>query len=276
MAVLRRPRYRARMAGPTVGVLLRDWRVRRRRSQLDVALETGVSTRHLSCVETGRARPSPELVMAVAETLEVPLQERNELLLAAGFAPRYSHTGIGAEAMAPFRASMQRVLDAHDPYPGVVIDRRWDVVLANRAAQLLTAGLPAHLLGPPLNVFRVCLHPDGLAPRTVELGAWAAYLLRQLHRTVRRTGDAALADLEREVLDYPTVRALAARRGEEVELQLVVPFVLDAGGTRLSMFTTLTTFGGPRDVTLDDLAVELFYPADDTTEAVLRGAAGTA
>src|SRR6516164_4402876 len=140
-----------------VGPLLRDWRVRRRRSQLDLSLDVGVSARHLSFVETGRSRPSPELVLAVADELDVPLRERNALLLAAGYAPRYTETSLDADEMARVRAALQRMLDGHDPYPGVVIDRLWNVVLANRAAALLTAGVPAPLLGPPLNVFRVCL-----------------------------------------------------------------------------------------------------------------------
>src|SRR6478735_1762631 len=143
------------MAGP-VGTLLRDWRVRRRRSQLDLALDVGVSARHLSFVETGRSRPSPELVLAVAAELEVPLRERNTLLLAAGYAPRYSETSLDAAEMGRVRSALQRMLDSHDPYPGVVIDRVWNVVLANRAAAMLTVGVPAELLGPPMNVFRVC------------------------------------------------------------------------------------------------------------------------
>src|SRR5436309_6248083 len=162
---------------------MREWRTRRRRSQLDLSLDVGVSTRHLSFVETGRSRPSPELVLALADHLDVPLRERNTMLLAAGYAPRYSQTSLDDSAMARVRASLQRMLDAHDPYPGVVIDRQWNVVLANRAAGALTVGLPAELAGPPLNVYRVCLHPDGLAARTLNFAEWANYLLRQLRLT---------------------------------------------------------------------------------------------
>ncbi|MCU1360483.1 MAG: Transcriptional regulator, Cro/CI family, partial [Ilumatobacteraceae bacterium] len=157
----------ARMARAAVGDLIKDWRSRRRRSQMDLALDVGVSTRHLSFVETGRSRPSPELVLALAHHLDVPLRERNSLLLAAGYAPRFSQTSIDDPSMQRVRTSMQRMLDAHDPYPGVVIDRQWNVVLANRAALGLTVGVDPSLLGPPMNVYRLCLHPDGLAPRTI-------------------------------------------------------------------------------------------------------------
>jgi transcriptional regulator with XRE-family HTH domain len=263
------------MGRPRVGELLREWRTRRRRSQMDLALDVGVSTRHLSFVETGRSRPSPELVLALAEHLDVPLRERNTLLLAAGYAPRYSESSLDAPTMRHVRASLQRMLDAHDPYPGVVIDRRWDVVLANRSATALTIGVAPELLGPPLNVYRVCLHPDGLAARTINFPEWAAYLLGQLRRTIVLTGDAHLEALEREVHSYPNVARLASTAPPPVwdDPPLLVPIQLDAGDDELALFTTLTTFGTPRDVTLDELAVELFFPADDRTAAILRGGA---
>ncbi|MFP5322219.1 MAG: helix-turn-helix domain-containing protein [Acidimicrobiia bacterium] len=253
-----------------VGDLLRDWRQRRHRSQMDLAHEVGVSPRHLSFVETGRARPSPEMVLAVARHLEVPLREQNALLLAAGYAPRYRETPIDDESMARVRRSLQRMLDAHDPYPGVVIDRQWDVVLANQSAWRLTEGVPDVLLGPPLNVFRICLHRDGLASRTRNFPEWAAYLLHQIDRTVRLTGDRRLAQIRDEVRSYPNVAALPERPVDD-DPPLLVPVVLDLGGRDVAMFTTLTTFGTPRDVTLDELAVELFFPADDAAEAALRG-----
>ena len=260
------------MARARVGELLREWRTRRRRSQLDLALDVGVSTRHLSFVETGRSRPSPELVLAIAHHLDVPLRERNTLLLAAGYAPRYAERALDAPAMRHVRASLQRMLDAHDPYPGVVIDRRWDVVLANRAAGALTVGVAPEILGPPLNVYRMCLHPAGLAARTLNFGEWAAYLLGQLRRTIVLTGDPELEELEREVRAYPNVAHVAAAEPPAVwdDPPLLVPIVLEAGDEQLSLFTTLTTFGTPRDVTLDELAVELFFPADDRTAAILR------
>ncbi|HZP27569.1 MAG TPA: helix-turn-helix domain-containing protein [Acidimicrobiia bacterium] len=259
---------------PGVGPLLRDWRVRRRRSQLDLALGVGVSARHLSFVETGRSRPSPELVLAVADELDVPLRERNTLLLAAGYAPRYGETPLDAAGMARVRTSLQRMLDSHDPYPGVVIDRLWNVVLANRAAGLLTAGLPDALLGPPPNVFRVCLHPDGLASRTRNFAEWSSYLLGQLHRLTVLTGDAELRSLADEVAAYPNVGPVRDwRHAARDEPQLLVPVRVVAGDDELSMFTTLTTFGTPQDITLAELSVELFYPADDASDALLRAAA---
>jgi transcriptional regulator with XRE-family HTH domain len=259
-----------------VGELLREWRMRRRRSQMDLALDVGVSTRHLSFVETGRSRPSPELVLAIAQHLDVPLRERNTLLLAAGYAPRYGERSLEAPAMRQVRASLQRLLDAHDPYPGVVIDRRWDVVLANRSASALTTGVDPALLGPPLNVYRVCLHPDGLAARTLNFGEWATYLLGQLRRSIVLTGDPTLEAIEQEVRDYPNVAHVVAAAPPPVwdDPPLLVPLVLDAGDEQLSLFTTLTTFGTPRDVTLDELAVELFFPSDERTDALLRLGAG--
>ena len=238
---------------------------------MDVALGAGVSPRHLSFVETGKSRPSPELLLTIAEHLEVPLRERNDLLVAAGHAPHYPRTPLDDDSMTTIRASLQRMLDAHDPYPGVVVDRCWNVVVSNQAARLLIADLPAAVLTPTINVFRVCLHPDGLAGRTADFGEWSRYLLGQLQRTRSLTGDPAVAELEAEVRAYPNVAALD---GEPMPVDdgsgLLVPFVVDLGGRRLSMFTTLTTFGTPRDVTLDELAVELFFPADDETERALR------
>jgi len=261
------------MATMTVGPLVREWRTRRRRSQLDVALDVGMSARHLSFVETGRSRPSPELLLAIATKLDVPLRERNDLLLAAGYAPRYSHIDVDDPVLAAARASIQRMLDAHEPYPGVVVDRVWNVVLANRSARALVAGLPAAVLGPPLNVHRLSLHPDGLALRTLNFAQWAAYLLGQLRRSLALTGDPALRDLLAEVSAYPTVAALPD--GEPTDdPPLLVPWRIRLGDHELALFTTLTTFAAPRDVTLDELAVELFFPADEATAAVLQAANG--
>ena len=261
------------MSRPRIGELVKEWRTRRRVSQLDLALDVSVSARHLSFVETGRSRPSPELVLAIADRLEVPLRERNTLLLAAGYAPRYSQRSLDDPAMGPVRASVQRMLDAHDPYPGVVIDRCWNIVLANEAAATLVADLPPALLGPPINVYRVCLHPDGLASRTVNFEDWATYLLGQLRRSITLTGDEALVGLADEVRAYPDVAVLAdrPRANEWDDPPLLVPFVVRLGGDEVSLFTTLTTFGTPLDVTLDELAIELFFPADDRSEAIVRG-----
>jgi transcriptional regulator with XRE-family HTH domain len=264
------------MANARVGTLLRDWRTRRHRSQLELALDVGVSTRHLSFVETGRSRPSPELVLAIAHHLEVPLRDRNSLLLAAGYAPRFGQTPLDAPAMNRVHASLQRMLDAHDPYPGVVIDHRWNIVIANRAAVAMTAGLGEAALTSPLNVFRLCLHPEGLAAHTANFTDWARYLLNQLERIRRLRGDAELEALAAEIATYPHLPepgpASATPQGDEPPL--LVPFRLRTPGAELSLFTTLTTFGTPQDITLDELAVELFFPADDETDRLLRGGAG--
>lgn len=257
---------------PPVGGLLRDWRLRRRRSQMDLALDAGVSTRHLSCIETGRARPGAATLLALAQCLDVPLRERNALLLAAGYAPRYPERALGADDMARVRGALQRLLAAHDPMPGLVLDRQWNVVMANAGAARLVDLLPSHLAGPPLNVFRASLHPEGLARLTGNLAEWGALLVGALRRAVQRTADPALAALLAEVLAYPTVQSFAVAEGRAAQdpLHLLVPCVLDLPAGRISLFTTLTTFGTPRDVTLEELCVELFYPADEASAALWR------
>jgi len=264
------------MASESAGTLVRDWRLRRRRSQMELAHDVGVSPRHLSFVETGRSKASPELLLALAEHLEVPLRERNGLLLAGGFAPRYPRASLDSTEMARVRQTIHRILAAHDPYPGVVVDRYWNVILTNDAALGLVAGLPDTVVGPHLNVFRLCLHPDGLAKRTVNLEEWSTYLLGQLHRASVLTGDIGFERLVDEVAGYPHVAARGDRRTWSIaeEPQILVPLRLDLGDRELSLFTTITVFGTPQDVTLSELAIELFYPADDASEALLRGSTG--
>ncbi len=262
-----------------VGSMLRQWRSRRSLSQLDLAYEVGVSPRHLSFVETGRSRPSPALLEALSERLDVPLRERNSLLLAAGHAPRYSEEPLDSDTMAHVRSSVQRLLDAHNPNMGMALDRTWNVVLANDTALTLLELLPPELQTGPVNLFRVSLHPDGFARATHNFDEWATYLLELLRRMARITGDPRLADLEREVSGYPTVAALDGRlardrAGVGGQPQLLVPFRLTLGDQVLSFFSTLTTFGSPRDVTLEELTIELFYPADEPTErwvAMMQG-----
>jgi transcriptional regulator with XRE-family HTH domain len=255
----------------TAGPLLKEWRLRRRRSQMDLALDTGVSPRHLSFVETGRSKPSPELLLALAERLDVPLRERNAFLLAAGYAPRYSERSLDDAAMARVRAALQRLLDGHDPYPGVVIDLTWNVVLSNDAARRFVALLPPELAGPPVNIFRACLHSEGLARQTLNFAEWSTYLVGQLHRLTVLTADPDVEALADEVSRYPNVAERSSWAGvPPAEPALLIPWRLELGGSALSLFTTLTTFGTPQDITLDELAVELFYPADDATDAALR------
>src|SRR3954447_11320695 len=186
-----------------IGPLLRDWRRRRRMSQLDLALAAGVSARHVSFVETGRSRPSAEMVIQLAEHLDVPLRDRNALLLAAGYAPAYAQRDLEDPEMGPVRQAIERVLAAHEPYPAVVVDRHWGMVAANSAVALLTEGVAAHLLEPPVNVLRVSVHPDGMAPRIVNLGEWRAHLLDRLGRQAVVSGDPALFALHAELAGYP-------------------------------------------------------------------------
>jgi transcriptional regulator with XRE-family HTH domain len=265
---------RAGAAADSLGAQLRTWRARRRLSQMDLALDVGVSPRHLSFIETGRSRPSPQMLIALAERLDVPLRDRNRLLLAAGYAPRYAERRLEAGAMEQVRSALQRLLAAHDPYPGVVLDRQWNVVFGNRAAHAMTALLPPALRGPQLNILRASLHPQGFAAITANFDEWGTHLVEMLQRVAVQTGDPGLLALEREVLGYPNVQALGSRReaaGAAAAPQLLIPCIVDLPAGRVSMFTTLTTFGSPRDVTLDELCVELFYPSDLASESLLRG-----
>ena len=231
-----------------------------------------MSPRHLSFIETGRARPSPAMLVALAERLDVLLRERNRMLLAAGYAPQYSERLLDEAGLHKVREALERLLRGHEPYPGLVLDRHWNVVLANRPAAALTAELPAFLKEPVLNVFRASLHPLGLAASTQNFADWAGCLLRTLHRAVGVAADPGLAELEREVQAYPNVISLQADGARDASAAdaVLVPCVLTLPFGRLSMFTTLTTFGTPRDITLEELCVELFYPADDPTERLLR------
>jgi transcriptional regulator with XRE-family HTH domain len=248
-----------------VGLLLRDWRRRRRLSQLDLALEAGVSTRHLSFVETGRARPSPEMVVHLAEQLEVPLRDRNRLLLAAGYAPTYRERALDEPDMGPVREALDRVLAAHEPYPAVVVDRGWNLVASNASVGLLLAGVAPHLLEPPANVLRISLHPEGVAPRIVNLGEWRAHLLERLQRQVALTGDPELAALHDELSAYPGPAAPHAS-GDEI----AVPLRVRTDARELAFVSTVATFGTAVDITLAELSIESFFPADAATAEALR------
>lgn len=254
---------------PTVGDLLRDWRRRRRLSQLDLANEAAVSARHLSFVETGRSRPSRELVLHLAEHLGVPLRQRNALLLAAGYAPHYAHTPLDADEMKPVRAALDTILAGHRPFPALVVDRHWNVVTANDPALgLLTDGVAEHLLVPTPNALRVSLHPEGLAPRIVNLEEWSSHLIDRLRREAELYGDTDLLALHDELCSYPGVAGSADPAG--VAERLFVPLVLETRAGRLSFFSTVATFGTARDITVEELAIESFFPADDATAAILR------
>jgi transcriptional regulator with XRE-family HTH domain len=254
--------------------LLQQWRRRRRLSQLQLASDSGVSTRHLSFVETGRARPSRELLLHLAEHLDVPLRERNRMLLAAGFAPAYSEEPLDAPEMAAVLASVQLVLRGHEPFPALVMNRHFELVAANRALDVLTEGIAPELLVPPTNVMRAALHPDGLARRVVNLAEYRGHALTTLRRALDAGPDPVLAELHRELSAYPVPP------GTEVVdtpvAALVLPIRLRAAGpgtTEMTFFSTVATFGSPRDITLSELAIETFFPADAATEAALRARA---
>jgi transcriptional regulator with XRE-family HTH domain len=251
-----------------VGELLREWRQRRRLSQLDLALDAEISTRHLSFLETGRSSPSRDMLLRLAEQLDVPLRERNALLVAAGFAPVFSERRLDDPALHPARQAMDLVLAAHDPFPALAVDRHWTMVAANPAVAPLMAGVAPALLNPPVNVMRVALHPDGLAPRTANLWEWRGHLLARLRRQVELSADAKLAELLHELTAYPaTPPRRPTRPAEEA---IVLPLQLQTEWGLLSLVSTTTVFGTPVDVTVAELALETFFPADAATAAVLR------
>jgi transcriptional regulator with XRE-family HTH domain len=253
-----------------VGAQLRRWREQRRLSQLALSMEAEVSTRHLSFVETGRSVPSREMVLRLADRLDVPLRARNDLLTAAGYAPMYAARPLADPAMAAARRVVEQLLRAHEPFPALAVDRHWTIVLTNRAVGLLLEGMPPGLADERPNALRLSLHPQGLAPRIVNLGTWRAHLLARLHQQVAASGDAVLAALEAELRSYPVSAGL---RGEEpADPAIVVPLVIDTRHGRLSFISTTTVFGTPVDVTLAELALETFFPADAATAAALRQA----
>lgn len=256
-----------------IGELLRGWRQRRNLSQLELALDAAVSSRHLSFVETGRARPSREMILRLAEQLEVPLRDRNPMLLAAGYAPVYVERPLDSPEMATARDALDRFLRAHEPYPAVVVDRYHNLVAANDALDLLLDGVSPELLEDPANGMRIALHPDGMAPRTLNLPEWSAHLLRRVRREAQITGDPELAALYDELVAYPGVET-GVVQGELQEGDIVLPLRLrDPDGEReLAFFSTLSTFGTAIDITLSELAIEAFYPANaQTALRLLRG-----
>jgi len=254
---------------PPVGTLLRDWRQRRRLSQLDLALDAGVSARHLSFVETGRSKPSSEMVLHLAEQLEVPLRDRNQLLLAAGYAPVYGQRELDDPEMQPVREAIELVLGGHEPYPALLVDQHWEMVAANRGVALITEGVAPDLLEPPVNALRVALHPEGMAPRILNLAEWRAHLLERLARQIAVTSDPQLTTLYEELAAYPAP-PLESNGGHSVANDIVVSLRLDGGGRELSFFSTVTTFGTAVDITVAELAIESFFPADRATAEFLR------
>jgi transcriptional regulator with XRE-family HTH domain len=251
-----------------VGHLLREWRQRRRMSQLNFAVEAEISSKHLSFLETGRSQPSREMVLHLAELLDVPLRERNSLLIAAGFAPMFKEHALSDPELQPAREAVDLVLQGHQPYPALAVDRHWQLLAANDAARYFMAGVQPALLTSPLNVLRITLHPDGMAPRIVNLGEWRAHLLARLRRQIEVSADAKLAELLQELSAYPAPAHAAQPAGSAVAF--AVPFRLATDAGVLSFISTTTVFGTPVDVTLSELALESFFPADPATAATLR------
>jgi len=246
------------------GDLIREWRQRRRLSQLDLAIAANVSSRHLSFVETGRSRPTSEMILHLAEHLEVPLRDRNALLLAGGFAPAYPERGLAEPELQAVRTALKRVLDGHEPYPAAVVNRWWELVDANAGIALFTGDVSPELLEPPVNVLRLSLHPDGMAPRIANLPEWRAHLLARLHRQAEATGDPRLFRLYSELEAYPGGEAQPP-----LPTDVVVPLRYRASGTELSFLSITAVIGTPMDVTVEELAIESFYPADPQTAKAL-------
>ncbi|MGW1086708.1 helix-turn-helix domain-containing protein [Streptomyces sp. NPDC002596] len=256
-----------------VGPLLRSWREQRRLSQLELALRADSSARHISFIETGRSRPSEEMVLRLAEHLDVPVRERNALLVMAGYAPRYTETALDDPAMGALREGMEQLLQGYDPYPALVVDGTYNVVAANRGIALLLEGVAGHLLAPPLNAMRLTLHPEGLAPRIRNLREWRADLLAQMERQIALARSAELRELYEEVAAYPVPESADGQdepAGPPSALSFALPMVVEHDGRVLSFVSSIATFNTPMDVTVAELAIETFLPADQETATYLR------
>src|SRR3954467_13620247 len=259
----------ARTQPAHVGDHLREWRQRRHLSQLDLASDADISARHLSFVETGRAAPSRDMVLKLAERLEIPLRERNVLLVAAGYAPAFPQRSLDDPPLKSARAAIALVLKAHEPNPALAYDRHWNLVSANRMVAPLLAGIPPRLLGQPLNVLRLAFHPEALAARTVNLAEWCSHRLERLHRQCEATADPELLKLYQELKAYP----IPARSGPLSSDNVAIPFKMRLNGEVLSFISTTMVFGTPVDIPLSQLALETFFPADDLTAERMRAMA---
>ncbi len=258
----------ATATGTAFGSLLRDWRQRRRLTQLDLGLAAEVSARHLSFLETGRSRPSREMVLHLAEELDVPLRGRNELMTAAGYAPAYTQHGIDDDEMSDVRSSLHRILHGHAPYPAVLVDGTWTLLAANRAVALLTDLVDPALLVPPVNVLRVSLHPLGLARHVPDPQEYAAHIVSRLRRQAERAATTGLRALLAEMVGY--CRSLGLDPAAQPRDRIVLPLRLRHPDQELTLFSTVSVLGAPLDVTLDEVAIESFFPADEDTAAYLR------
>lgn len=253
------------------GAQLRSWRLRRRMSQLAFALDAEISQKHVSFIETGRATPSRDMVLRLADVLDLPLRERNAMLVAAGYAPLYPARPFGDEALGSARAAIDLLLAGHAPFPAIAIDRHWTLLAANAPAEaLLALAADSALAAAPVNVLRLTLHPRGLAPRIANLAEWRAHLIDRVRRQARTSGDATLATLLAELESYPGGDRPEAA-GASVSAEVLIPLRLGVSGGMLSFFSTSTVFGTPMDVTLSEIAIESFFPADEATRVALTG-----
>lgn len=253
-----------------IGDQLRAWRGRRRLSQLDLALDAEISARHLSFIETGRSRPSRAMLLRLAERLKIPPRDRNLLLVAAGFAPASPERALDDPALEAARRAVDFVLKAHEPFPALAVDRHWHMIAANAGVAPLLADVASDLLEPPVNVLRLSLHPAGLAPRIANLAEWRAHIFHRLEAQIEASADQGLVTLLAELRELPggTSRASDSHGG------VAVPLVLRQGDRLLSFLSTTTMFGTPIDITLSELAIEAFLPADAETSRYLMGEAG--
>jgi transcriptional regulator with XRE-family HTH domain len=265
-----------RAAPRPFGDYLRHWRQHRRLSQLDLAQEAEISTRHLSFVETGRSLPSREMVLRLAERLDVPLRERNALLVAAGYAPMYRERSLDDPAQRAAKQAVELILKSHEPYPALAVDRHWNLVAANRMLPHLLAGADPSLLQGAVNVLRLSLHPRGLASRIVNLAQWRNHLFERLRQQIHATGDSVLTELLEELRGYPLPEGAANLQLQGEHIGVVMPFQFRSSFGVLSFISTTTVFGTPLDVTLQELALETFFPADAPTGEVLRELASRA
>lgn len=257
----------------TVGTLLRTWRERRGISQLELAGRADSSSRHISFVENGRSRPSEEMVLRLADHLDVPVRDRNALLMAAGYAPRYAHTPLDDPAMGVLREGLERLLTGYEPYPALVVDATYNVVAANRGILMLLEGMPEHLLAGPLNAMRLTLHPEGLAGRIHNLREWRGHLLAQMERQIALARSAPLRALYEEVAAYPVVERPGDSEPEEAVPYIALPLRIEHDGHLLSFVSSISTFNTPMDVTVAELAIETLLPADPATVKYLRSLA---
>jgi transcriptional regulator with XRE-family HTH domain len=253
-----------------IGQLIRDWRQRRRLSQLDLACDAEISTKHLSFLETGRAQPSREMLLHLADRMAIPLRDRNVMLNAAGFAPTYQERSLDDPDFRLARQSIDLMLSMHEPNPALAVDRHWTMAASNKAVGRLISGVDPLLLVPPVNVIRLSLHPAGLAPRIINLSEWRRHVIERLRQQIDVTGDLVLADLLEEVRDYPLPSGHSPRVRSGDHEMIAVPFRLATVHGPLSFLSTTTVFGTPVDITLSELAIEAFFPADQVTVSVMR------